>query len=172
MDVVYLLIYHLETIAFYVSLVAAVLGGIALLLVWVGWNWLGPRYQESWAKYAVAFFRLIAASTAIAARSTPAQAGKPFWEQPWATTVLVGIIGYLCWEIAGIKGDSKAKVLKEQSLLEFNKRFNEVTQDQSDAVHTSLRLNWMLTQPRTLVSEKTQRIRRVTQANSTGRASI
>ncbi len=59
---------NLEDIAFFVSLTAAVSGAVALVVIRYRWAWLGPRYREFWAKWAVAGFRFVAVLAAVAAK--------------------------------------------------------------------------------------------------------
>jgi hypothetical protein len=183
---------HLEAIAFWASVVAALAGLVALLVVWRCWSWLEKHYQEWWAKSAVAVFRAVAALSAIAARPAPLDPNKSAWEQPWAATITIAVAGYLFWEIAGAKGDQKYKRSKEKTaadhqqaiddlnaahqtqvdalnaahaaaMAEASEQVEQATQDREDAEYHSMRLGWLLTHLRGLVQAKRQRLRVVTE---------
>lgn len=183
---------NLEAITFSTSIVAAALGAVALALVSLRWSWLGRHYREFWAKCAVAFFRAVAALSAIAAKVAPADANKLLWEQPWAATVLIAAAGYLLWEIAGAVGDHKYKLSKEKTaadhqkaiddlnaahqaqldalnaahaaeLAEASQQAEQATQDREDAEYHSMRLGWLLSHLRALVHAKRQRLREATE---------
>lgn len=189
-DIRQYLAHNLEAIAFYASLVAAVPGALAVLLVWFRWSWLRKHYREFLAKCAVAFFRAVAAMSAIAAKSATPPAGQPLLEQPWTSTVLIAIAGYLCWEVAGAIGDHKSKLAKEKTSEDHSREIEQLNteheealaaatqevvvanQDREDAELQALRLNWLLTHLRQSVSEKRQRVRRVAQATTGARPSI
>lgn len=163
---------HLEDIAYYGSLSAAVPGFVALGLVLFRWSWLGKRYREYWAKCAVAVFRAVAALCAVAAKFAPAKPDTPLWEQPWVSTLVIAGLGYLFWEIAGAVGDHKFKLAKEITASEHKEELAELTQDRDDAEFQSMRLGWLLTHLRKLVNVKRQRVRGVVQQTAAARASI
>ncbi|WP_435011831.1 hypothetical protein P12x_006065 (plasmid) [Tundrisphaera lichenicola] len=190
MNVVLFLTHNLEAIAFYASIFASSMGFCALFLVWWWPSWLRSLYREFLAKCAVAFFRALAALSAIAAKAATPKAPKPLWDQPWASTVLIAVIGYLLWEVAGAIGDHKFKLAKEKTSSDHKREIDDlkaahaeaqaaaaqeleiVNQDKEDAEFEAVRLNWLLTQLRWSVSEKHQRVRRVAQVNTSVRASI
>ena len=181
---------NLEAIAFYSSIVAAALGAFALVMVWWGWAWLGPRYREFWAKCAVAFFRAMAAISAVAAKVSTPKAGVSPWEQPWTSTVFIAIAGYLLWEVAGAVGDHKFKLSKEKTIADHKKEVDallvthqealdaaaqeleDADQDREDAEFEAVRLRWLLTHLRLSVNEKRERVRRIAQSSAVTRASI
>jgi len=180
----------MEDVVFYTSVSAAVLGALALILVGLGWSWIAPIYREFWAKLAVGVFRAIAALSAVAARVAPPQSDKPFWEQPWAATILIAAFGYLFWEATGIVGDHKYKLAKEKTAADHTKvidslnethvaalaslaqEADEATQDRIDAEFQALRLSWLLSHLQKFVGEKRQRIRRVANASGAERPSV
>lgn len=183
---------HVEGITFWASIVAALGGLLALLVVWKRWPWLEPHYQEHWAKSAVAVFRAVAALSAILARPAPLDPQKSPLEQPWAPTIAIAAAGYLFWEVAGARGDVKAKRAKEKTAEDHKKDLadltaaheqevaaldkahaaalaaatqeaEQATQDREDAEFTGMRLSWLLAHLRQLVTVKRQRVRGVTQ---------
>lgn len=168
-----------ETLAFYASLAAALLGAVALLLVGLRWSWLSQYYREFWAKCAVALFRAMAAISAIVAKSTAPESELPLLDQPWTSTVFVAILGYLLWEVVGAIGDHKSKLADanhKRTIEELNSEHEEslalVKQDREDAVLGALRLNWLLTHIYKGVSGKHQRILRTMQVNADTRRSL
>jgi hypothetical protein len=194
----YFLVNNSEGIALWASIVAALAGLVALVVVWRRWAWLEKHYQEWWAKTAVAFFRAVAALSAIAAKPAPLDPNKSPWEQPWAPTIAIAAAGYLFWEIAGAKGDQKYKRSKEKTaadhqkaiedlnaahqtqldalnqaheaaLAEASEQAEQATQDREDAEYHSMRLGWLLTHLRGLVQAKRQRLREVTEGLGPGR---
>jgi hypothetical protein len=182
------LVDNLESIAFWASVVVAFGGTCALLAVSVFWSRLSRHYQEAWAKIAIAFFRAVAALSALAAKSAPSLPDKSILKQPWAATIGIAALGYLLWEIAGAVGDQRFKRLKDKTAEEhqdeidelkethakaianLNRGVEEANQDRDDAELGAIRLNWVLTHLRGLANEKLQRVR-LTVAGG-GRATI
>jgi hypothetical protein len=157
---------HLEIVALWVSIVAAVAGFVATNLIWWRWSWIEPWYQEHWTKIAVAFFRAVAAFSALASKSIPLDPQKAPWDQPWVVTILIAVLGYLFWELAAACGDVKLKRAKEKMAEEHKKeigelkqRVSQASQDREDAEFEATRNGWLLTALRELVGFKRQRIR-------------
>ena len=181
---------HLEGISFVTSALVAVPGLLALVLVCWFWGMVAPYYREFWAKLAVAFFRFVAAASAVAAKSATVTPGALLPEQPWVLTTLVAIAGYLLWEAVGALGDHKYKLAKEKTAAQYKQEIEAVqqanavaeqfhlqeidalTQDKDDAVEQYLRLGRVVSHLRTLVNEKLQRIRRILLTSSTTRGSL
>lgn len=184
------LVGHSEPIALWASVVAAFGGFVALVIVWRFWSWLEPHYQEYWAKCAVAFFRALAAVSAIAAKPAPLDPSMTPWEQPWAPTLAMAAFGYLCWEVAGARGDQQFKRGKERTAEEhageiaalkatqdvaiatLSREVDEATQDRVDAEFEATRLGWLLTHLRDLANFKLRRVREVATAAATARTTI
>lgn len=155
---------NIEEIAFGTSVVAACVGGLALAVVLAFWKHIESRYKEFWAKIAVAVFRLVAVVAAVASKTAPTNPTLKWYQQPWVTTVLIAGLGYLFWEISGAVGDAKYKQSKEKKAGEYQDEVDAANQDREDAEFQALRLGWLLSHLRELVSEKRQRIRGTAQS--------
>ncbi|MDY3559838.1 hypothetical protein R5W23_001010 [Gemmata sp. JC673] len=166
------LVDHLEGIAYYGSLVAAVPGAAALGLVLFRWSWLSKRYREYWAKCAVASFRAVAALSAVVSKFALPTPGAAAWEQPWVSTVVIAGLGYLFWELVGALGDHKAKLAKEKIAADYQTEICDLRQDRDEAEYQGIRLGWLLAQLRNLTNDKRQRIRRVVQQTAGARPSV
>ncbi len=163
---------NLESITFYVSSVVALLGLVALAVVWLLWPRITRYYQEFWAKLAVAFFRFIAAASAVASKSVVVPAGTPLPEQPWVATTLIAVSGYLLWEFAGAIGDHKYKAARAKAKREYEQEIETLTQDREDAVRHSIWLRRVMSHLRLLANEKLQRVKRAVQQSTATRGSL
>lgn len=172
MSVWQFIVNHLEVIAFWASIAAAFGGLAAILVVWFLWHRLEPHYQEHWAKIAVAFFRLVAAFSAVAAKPIPLDPQKSLWDQPWAPTLAIAAFGYFCWEVAGAWGDRLYKRGKDRSAQKQQDDLAAVQKDAEDAEYQATRQGWLLTHLRELVKIKLQRVRRVATKTAGTRASL
>lgn len=161
----------LGAIAFVTSAVVAAVGLIALLCVWLGWRSIAPSYRELPAKLGVAFFRFVAAASAVASKSAAVAPGTPLQDQPWVLTTLLAAGGYLLWEFTGAIGDHKHKAGKEKAAEFHEQEVETLKQDRDDALEQNYRLGHIVSHLRTLVSEKFQRIRRVLLASTVSRVS-
>ncbi len=172
MNLLGLFIGNLESIAFYVSIAVAVLGLVVLVFVWLLWARIARLYREFWAKFAVAFFRFIAAASAVASKSATVPTGTPLSEQPWVTTTLIAVSGYLLWEFAGAIGDHKYKAAKDRAKSEYEQEIETLTQDREDAVRQSIWLRRVMSHLRILANEKLQRVKRTVQQSTAARGSL
>jgi hypothetical protein len=167
-----LLLDNMETITFYVSAVVAALGLLAFVLVWLFWRLIARIYWEFLAKLGVAFFRFVAAASAVASKSVAVPAGTPLAEQPWVVTILMAVIGYLLWEFAGAIGDHKHKLARDNAKAESEQEIEVLTQDRDDAERQSFWLRRVMSHLRTLANEKLQRVKRAVQQSTASRGSL
>jgi hypothetical protein len=163
---------NLETITFWTSVGVAVPGLVALVLVWFFWERVASLYRELWAKLGVAFFRFVAAASAVASKSVAVPAGMPLREQSWVLPTLIAVAGYLFWEAAGAIGDYRLKQAKERTRAEHDLEIEALTQDKEDAEQQFLRLGWVLSHLRALVSEKLRRVKDTVRSSTASRGSL
>jgi hypothetical protein len=163
---------HLEAITFYASIGVAAPGLFALVSVLCFWRQVARHYREFWAKLGVAFFRFVAAASAIASKSVAVAPGTPLAEQPWVLTTLIAFVGFLLWEFAGGIGDHRHKLSKEKTKADYEQEIETLTQDKDDAVRQYIWLGRVVSYLRTLANEKLQRIKRVVRESTTSRGSL
>lgn len=140
------------------------------MVVW-RWRWAEPAYREFAVKLPVALFRFLAAGAAVASRSLPAVEGGPF-DQPWAATVAVCLLGFLLWEVTGVVGDHRAKVAKENREADDAADIEALTRIRESAVRRAGQLGRLLVLLRELVGGKAERIRAAVEQSAAARASI
>ena len=74
----------------------------------------------------MAFFRFVAAASAVASKVAAVPAGTPLVEQPWILTTLLAVAGYLLWETAGAVGDHKHKLGKDKAKADSEREIEEL----------------------------------------------
>ena len=163
---------NIEQLAFGMSILAAISGVVAWLLVTFFWKRISSYYREQWAKYAVIAFRFFAAISAVLSKLATVPEGQSWYEQRWIQSLILAAFGYFFWEFAGVKGDSKYKRAKDKNEAEHQSELDALARDREDAQNQALRVNRLLTHLRETLSEKLQRVRRIAAANKNAKASV
>ena len=125
------------------------------------WKWIHPFYREFVAKLGVAFFRFVAAASAVGSKFAVVEVEAPLWQQPWLPTLVIAAIGFFLWEVIGVVGDHKFKIAKERSAKDYLDQIETLEQDKRDAEEQYRRIRNLLSYFRIHVNQKRQRIRRI-----------